>query len=153
MRSVRDKIMKRAFVDFGDMHLKMILAVAGYCSINSETVRMEFRNVGLWPMDYRFIEIAQAHSRSPNVNDVQTSTPTQDLRERIAGIITSRRSVQDKASSIIHLLLNKNDVVLESFQSERDDIRGSLEGNGGVLDRGQGAVYLSHKEVKEKRKS
>lgn len=49
--AVCDTILKRALVEFGDVLLKMILAVAGYRSVTDEKVRTAFRNVGLWPMN------------------------------------------------------------------------------------------------------
>ena len=55
VRTVNDGILERSFVDFGDMHLKMILAIAGYRAFTNDVVRSSFKNVGICPKDYLFV--------------------------------------------------------------------------------------------------
>ena len=66
MRHLRDGILRRTLVDFGDMQLKFMLAVAGYGAITTDTARTAFRNVGLWPMDYHFVHVDENRTTPPN---------------------------------------------------------------------------------------
>lgn len=148
MRAVRHTILKSTHVEFGDIRLKMILAVAWYHSNTAEIVRIAYDDVGLWLMDYRFVKVAEARHNSPRMNEVQIKSSKKTFASSLLASFNhaSRWMRQHQPSFCFS---QKNDVELEAFQAECGNIRGSLQGNGSILDGGQAAVSFSAEKSKK----
>lgn len=55
-RSVQKNVIaEKCFLDFGNMHLEMVLSCAEFRSFASSLVKKSFEDVGVWPFDFRFL--------------------------------------------------------------------------------------------------
>ena len=151
VRTVRDSILHRALVDFGDMHLKLIMAVAGYRAITEDIIRTSFKNVGLWPMDYSFV--LRLKKRDDELR--LAAAPRPDLRKQITDALSTRQGMDVKVNHILDLVKQqvRSSNVADAMPAGRVELRNAGAGNGSVLDRGQSAVCLTHAEVLRKRKN
>ena len=150
LRTTRDSMLTRALVDFSDMRLKLMLGIAGYRSVTPDVVKLAYRNVGLWPMDFRFTRILEDRLKEENNSD-----ELPDFRDSVNSVLGSRETVAVKVNRILDLVeeRQREEIVPDFFPTGRADLRSSNVGNGTVLDRGQAAVYLSHAEVQARRKA
>lgn len=57
VRDARDEISQKSLVIFGDMHHKLMLGVAWFRALDRNILCDAFVNVGLWPLDYLFLNL------------------------------------------------------------------------------------------------
>ena len=51
---MRDRLIAKCHIGYGNVAFKQKLAVAGYEAISKPVIETSFDTAGLWPMDYRF---------------------------------------------------------------------------------------------------
>lgn len=67
VRSTRDELLMISHMTWANSAFKIKLAVAGYRALTPEIARKAFYESGLWPMDFRFLDLIEPSQASDNL--------------------------------------------------------------------------------------
>lgn len=164
VRATRDIIRARTDLDFGDMNRKLILGTAGYAALTPFVVRQSFARVGLWPMDYRFMDMAIA--RSDAKCQVPGSAPVYRQRLSTRVVKSIRDAIQSgQSSEILQEIIDRK--ISQAVNTVGVDVVTLVDARSGIstqeresmekksrdtLQCGQPAAYLTHENLLEKRR-
>lgn len=151
MRSTRDRIAAKSFVDFGDMRLKLMLGIGGFRSITRDVVQRAFARTGMWPMDLGFLK------RFKPVEKVSNSSSPQLCLKDVRVAVRSGASSRDICAKLDEVIAGTKkrdghiDALFQVYESKTPSA--PKERNMAVFASGVSAKYLTMSDEIRKRNS
>ena len=158
LKTYRNMLCRLRTINMRAIRTKSLLAIIGYESVTEKEIIESFELCGLWPMNYRFINLSIDDTAlntiaSTNLHERQSDVAT---LEQLKSIIQSRDHasiILQKASNLltqqktVHGILSNED---EAGQVCTNSVQ--LENTKKVLQRGAPATCLTLGDIIEKRK-
>ena len=122
--------------------------------VTKEVVKRSFEDVGLWPMDYRFVQTAKEKHGQICRNQKQAKRAATSMVKDLERVMFKNGDPVSKVSQVLNIINGQSstdqlDALLKS--SIKPDLRGTLLGSKAALDRGEASVYRNHAQVKARR--
>ena len=163
LRGTKSWLCSKKLMSFNGVGMKLRLGVAGYRSITPDIVQRAYRNTGLWPMDFRFVEMAK-QKYTGNLETSKRGRPRQEravtaLKE-VETVLNSRSRWEnpirtfERLSDVIQKRTHKS-VVSTFFECELNRSNSCSNvlqlNNREVFRQGGPALYMTHKDFMEQR--
>ena len=116
VRSTKDFLVGIETLNVAVMGLQLKLGIAGYKAVTDDVVKASWRKCGLWPMDYRFVDMARdAYQKSSDVprSNIQTSFTV------IQNVLADPKRVNDPTAALDEIEKAVNGL----SESPEDDIQ------------------------------
>jgi len=158
-KNVRDVLVKESDISPTNINFKLVKGTHGYNAITEAVVKSSWEKTGLWPMDFRFVQIArdawdgkaaQRAENEPLIDlTVQVRETDESIVNRLAAIVNNDTETPERRLQQAALLLNNsssaNRILMKIEPGSSSEPRAATKNYGMKPPKGAGstAMYLT----------
>lgn len=127
----REKLRKLRTINLNSIQTKMILSIVGILSVQPSDIKDSFEQCGLWPMDFRFLNLSveQSFTGNPQISNDESRPSDAETVQQLRSIVCSNKhptEILEKATNLlektstVHKILSKIDVSTDHYNSREE---------------------------------